>query len=179
MAIVSIYTYYILLIVGKISKARFLTFILGICISFCTAINNFTIFKNKEREIFEKKSKNNNFFKDLIMLDKVTDIYIYQLNKMKRSSYHQKYQCDKYYYQDKDTNSYYGYVYLYKKSNFMRMRRICSKMTGYLIIIVLLLLLFNGGYMYTSFENIPYKYITSELTRYTLIICNIYGSVAK
>jgi len=180
MAIVSIYTYYILLIVEKISKVRFLTFIisdilfgmfiLGICISLCTAINNFTIFKNKEGEVFEKKSKNNNFFKDLIMLDKVTDIY--QLNKMKRSSYHQKYQCDKYYYQDKDTNSYYEYVYLYKKSSFMRMRRICPKMTGYLIIIVLLLLLFNGGYMYTFFENIPYKYITSELTRYTLIIWN-------
>lgn len=59
------------------------------------------------------------------MLDKVTEVY--QLNKMKRSSYHQKYQCDKYYYQDKDANSYYEYVYLYKKNSFMRIKRICPK----------------------------------------------------
>lgn len=180
MAIVLIYSYYIILIVEKISKFRFLMFvisdilfgmfILGICISFCTLINNFTIFKNKEGEVFEKKSKNHNFFKDLIMLDKVTEIY--QSNKMERPSYHQKYQCDKYYYQDKEANSYYEYVYLYKKNSFMRMRRICPKSTKDLMLIVLLLLLFNGIYIHKAFENIPYKYITSELTRYALIICN-------
>ena len=180
MAIVLIYSYYILLIVEKISKFRFLTFlisdilfgmfILGICISFCTLINNFTIFKNIEGEVFEKKSKNHNFFKDLIMLDKVTEIY--QLNKMKRSSYHQKYQCDKYYYQDKEANSYYEYVYLYKKNSFMRMKRICPKRTEHLTLIVLLLFLFNGLYIYIALDNIPYKYSNSDYTEYTLIICN-------
>lgn len=180
MAIVLIYSYYLFLIVEKVSKFRFLTFIisdilfgmfiLGICISFCTLINNFTIFKNKKGEIFEKKSKNQNFFKDLIMLDKITDIH--QLNKTKSSSYHQRYRCDKYYYQDKDANSYYEYVYLYKKSSFMRMRYICPNKTKYLMLIILLLFLFNGIYIYKAFENIPYKYITSELTRYTLLICN-------
>lgn len=180
MAIVLIYSYYILLIVEKISKFRLLTFIisdilfgifiLGICISLCTLINNFTIFKNIEGEVFEKKSKNHNFFKDLIMLNKVTEVH--QLDKMKRSSYHQKYQCDKYYYQDKEANSYYEYVYLYKKSSFMRMRHICPKSTGYLMLIVLLFLLFNGIYIYKAFDNLPYKYITSELTLYALIISN-------
>ena len=45
-----------------ISDILFGMFILGICISFCTLINNFTIFKNKEGEVFEK-SKNHNFSK--------------------------------------------------------------------------------------------------------------------
>ncbi|MDU3983704.1 MAG: hypothetical protein E7H21_06770, partial [Staphylococcus epidermidis] len=111
-----------------------------------------------------------NFFKDLIMLDKVTEVY--QLNKMKRSSYHQKYQCDKYYYQDKDANSYYEYVYLYKKNSFMRIKRICPKRTEYLMLIVLLLLLFNGVYLHRAIDNIPYKYINGEFTEYALIICN-------
>ncbi|MEM5398271.1 hypothetical protein [Staphylococcus gallinarum] len=104
------------------------------------------------------------------MLDKVTDEY--QLSEMKRSLYYQKYHCDKYCYQDKDANSYYEYVYLYKKNSFMRIKRICSKKTRYLMLILLLLLLFNGLYAHKTFENIPYKYTTSDLTRYTLIICN-------
>ncbi|MCE4988762.1 hypothetical protein [Staphylococcus haemolyticus] len=180
MTICTVYLYEVLLIVERVSVLQFLTFfisfilfvifILSTCISLCTAINNFTIFKNKYGEVFEKKSKNHNFFKDLIMLDKVTDIY--QLTKMKRSSYHQKYQCDKYYYQDKDANSYYEYVYLYKKNSFMRMKRICPKRTEHLTLIVLLLFLFNGLYIYIALDNIPYKYSNSDYTEYTLIICN-------
>lgn len=180
MTICTVYLYEVLLIVERVSVLQFLTFfisfilfvifILSTCISLCTAINNFTIFKNKYGEVFEKKSKNHNFFKDLIMLDKVTEIY--QLNKMKRSSYHQKYQCDKYYYQDKDANSYYEYVYLYKKNSFMRMKRICPKRTEHLTLIVLLLFLFNGLYIYIALDNIPYKYSNSDYTEYTLIICN-------
>ena len=64
MAIVLIYSYYIILIVEKISKFRFLMFvisdilfgmfILGICISFCTLINNFTIFKIKKEKYLKK-----------------------------------------------------------------------------------------------------------------------------
>ncbi|MFW3537078.1 hypothetical protein [Staphylococcus caprae] len=178
--ICTVYLYEVLLIVERISVLQFLTFIisfmlfaifiLSTCISLCTAINNFTIFKNKYGEVFEKKSKNHNFFKDLIMLDKVTEVY--QLNKMKRSSYHQKYQCDKYYYQDKDANSYYEYVYLYKKNSFMRIKRICPKRTEYLMLIMLLLFLFNGIYIYIDLDNIPYKYSNSDYTEYTLIICN-------
>ncbi|MEM5398272.1 hypothetical protein [Staphylococcus gallinarum] len=67
MAIVLIYSYYIFLIVEKISKFRYLTFIvsdilfgmfiLGICTSLCTAMNSFTLFRNKENELFEKKVK--------------------------------------------------------------------------------------------------------------------------
>lgn len=178
--ICTVYLCEILLTIEIISMLQFLTFIisfilfaifiLSTCISLCTSINSFTLFKNKENELFEKKSKNHNFFKDLIMLDKVTDEY--QLSEMKRPSYYQKYQCDKYYYQDKDANSYYEYVYLYKKNSFMRMKRICPKRTQYLMLVLLLLLLFNGVYIYIAFENISYKCITSELMWYTLIICN-------
>lgn len=175
--ICTVYLYEILLTVEIISMLQFLTFIisfmlfaifiLSTCISLCTSINSFTLFKNKENELFEKKRKNHNFFKDLIMLDKVTDEY--QLSEMKRSSYYQKYQRDKYHYQDKDSNSYYEYVYLYKKNSFMRIKRICPKRTEYLMLIVLLLFLFNGLYIYKAIDNIPYKYINDG---YALIICN-------
>ncbi|MCE5034935.1 hypothetical protein KJB64_11625 [Staphylococcus cohnii] len=178
--IILIYSCYIFLIVEKISTLRFWTFIIsailfalfivGICISLCTLINNFTIFKNKKGELFEKKSKSRYFFKELIMLNKVTEEN--QLNRKEVPLSNQKYQCDKYYYQDRDGNSYYEYVYLYKKSIFMRMKGICLKKTKFLILIVLLLIFLNLIYSYKAFENIPYKYITGELTRYVLIICN-------
>lgn len=143
----------IIILFNRISSSYFFIFlsiflvlslfiVFSTLITFLAGLNCFTLYKSKNRLVFEKKGHSKSFFTDLIMLKTSS-------KKEQFSSYH----YDIYLFQDKDGNSYYEYIFTYNKNIISRLIKTSPEYSKIILLIVLEYTLFNSIYIFKNYTS--------------------------
>ena len=136
----------------------------SIILALSSLVNNFTIFRNKDDELLEKRSKNNFFFRDLIMVRTSSEIN-------NSNQFINNYQQERYHYQDNDNNNYYVYVFNYRWTIFKRLIKVCPKLFVVIVIVYGFMIIFNLVSLLIKYQHLI-LYINSNLLVYIILIIN-------